>query len=532
MKNNKSIHEELKSFLKKENFSEDEIALLVVFMEEKKIKPSHSLLKKKNNKKALESLLKKKIIRAYKENGNSVYSLDSLESFFAWIKTNTSQKINNLRHQTNTFIDHLRFSLGDAVKSKITFYEGVEGIMDSYRHILEHAEKEVCAYYSVLEAVQPELQLFFDNEFAIKRAQKGIFSRNIAPKTPTTTYFKLRSKEAFMEIRLLPPKLLPLLNGEVNIYGKYIHCMAYNEKGGFALVIEDESLSRLQKAIFEIAWESSKYALPGKFLYNIPQEESSDILKEHIYVTDNIKSILQNINSRKDKFPANLREKWADAKAEYITTPEGGRTLKVCGLEVMSDFETPYMKELAKIGTMHGGKILDIFFGLGLASEAIEKLRKTRKITEHHITVKNKEILKQAKKWRNAQPHKDKIFIHEGGWENILPKLQKEGHVFDGVIFNGFPLEIDDIGRCCVRFLYSLLKLQLVKEKTGIITFYMDSIDGFGNSFQKYLQMLGIRDVRAKKIDIKLPKRGCEYWNESFFLAPLLTDIKYPENTI
>ena len=522
----KGLPKEIASFLENENFSKNEIQLLPLFFEKKRIKSTEKELTPTLIK-AAESLVQKGVLIKKERKNEIEYSLESLESFFAWVRKNSVKKIKKIESKSSAFIDLLRISLGDSIKSKITYYEGIEGIKNSYRHILEHAKKEVCAYYSVVETIQPELQSFFTNEYVPERAKRKIFSRNIAPKTPKTTYFKLRSEKDFMEMRMVSTKIFPLLNSEINLYENFMHCMVFDEHGGFAVIIEESDIARLQKALFEIAWNGcSQVSLPQKSSSNFLSQDAESFWN-NIYLTDNLGSILSNIQSRKKKFLPNMKSKWPLAKAEYVMTKDGEKILKIFDLEVMSDFEKPYMKALAKIVTTHGGKILNIGFGLGIIDTYIEDRRNTRSISEHHIIELNSEVFKEAKKWRESQPNKETIFLHKGDWEDILPKLKEAGHVFDGVIYDGYPLEVDEICRDSVRFIYVLLKLKLIREREGILTFYMDSVDGMGESFKKYLQSLGIQKIETTKIDIELPDRDCEYWKSPYFLAPLLTDIHY-----
>lgn len=527
MKRLKGLPKKIASFLEQEHFSQEEIFLLSHLFEKKVIEKEEDILQSKEKKIAITSLVEKGIVRQKKQGKSEIYFLDSIESFFAWTRKNANTKKDSIDEQTNAFLDLLRSFLGSAVKSKINFYEGIEGIKDSYRHILQHAE-EVSAYFSVIESIQPDLHHFFENEYTPERARRKIFSRNITVKTPKTTYFKLKSEELFMEIRMVPIKFFPLINAEINLYGKYMHCMVFDESGGFAVILESDNIVRLHKALYEMTWESSKYFLEQELLnlHSSPTEKNH--FWQNIYLTDNIETILENIDSRKEKFFPYMKDSWHQQVPTYVTTPEGEQILKICDLEVMSDFEDPYMKELAKIATTHGGKILNIGFGLGIVDSYIEERRATRKITEHHIIELNEKVFQQAEIWREQQSYKESIFLHQGDWEDVLPQLQKQGLFFNGVVYDGYPLEVDEICRDSIRFLYWLLKMKMVKEESGIITFYVDSVDGLGENFQKFVTALGVQEISTKKVSSPLPNRDCEYWKENFFLAPILTNIVYP----
>jgi guanidinoacetate N-methyltransferase len=255
-------------------------------------------------------------------------------------------------------------------------------------------------------------------------------------------------------------------------------------------------------------------------------ENAIKMMNSYIYPGDNPNFLVRNTIDRKNKFIPNLRGKWSNADIDYEITKEGEKILKIFNLEVMSDFETPYMESLADITTSKGGKVLNIGFGLGIIDNFIEENRKKDNISEHHIIELNHKIYEKALSWRKSQKKKDKIFIHKGDWQDILPNLKKNGLIFDGVVYDGFPLEINEMCRDCVPFLDELFKLKIVKN-TGIVTFYMDSTEGFSDKFKEYLRSLGVRKLEAKKISVSLPKRNCEYWHTPYFLAPILSDFKY-----
>lgn len=513
---------EITMFLEKENFSSSEINLLLLFFEKQRIDCTDSVLTSPEYISALIVLEQKGLIEKKQSSKNKPYWFCSLENFFSWVRKKSSQKIQSVEDSTQVFINSLRSSLGYTVKSDVTFFEGIEGIKDSYRHILDHAQGEVCAYFSVKEEEQPDLQMFFVNEYSPERAKRNIYSRNITPKTPKTTFFKFQSEHLNMEVKMVPKEMFPLLNAEINIYGEYLHCMSFDKSGGFAVIIKGQ-IAALHKALFEIAWRTCSQL-------NILEESTTkqvDFTGEYLYSTNNVPFILDRIERRQDKFFPGMKKQWTDEKPEIEITEDGESILRIFGLEVMSDFQKPYMKELAKNVTLHGGDILNIGFGLGIVDSYIEEKRSTRDIGEHHIVELNEGVVEMAKKWREEQPHKDKIFIHQGNWEDVLPELSKQGFVFDGVVYDGYPLEIDDICRDAIPFLHAIVTLKLIKENTGILTFYLDSVDGISEGFQSYLQNLGVNNIQTNKVSIQSPNRQTEHWDYDYFIAPLLTDIRY-----
>lgn len=520
-----NLTKDIQPFLQSEDFEIKEIELISYLLENRSINQNCNFLKKGFYNSSIESLLQKNIIEKKQHENEVIYRLISIEHFFSWVRKNTKEKVSQMEQNTNIFIKNLRESLDDSVKSEVLFFEGIEGIKDSYRHILDNAKDEICAYFSVVEREQKELQNFFDQEYSPERARRKIFSRNITPKTPKTTYYSMVKDDLYMEIRMVQESLFPIINSEINLYEDYMHCMTFNEYGGFAIIVKG-NMAILHKALFEIAWQTCGQL---NSIDNLQQLGSKkDFAGEYLYQTDDVKFILNRINKRKNKFFPGMKEQWKKAFPIIEITEAGEHILKIFDLEVMSDFQKPYMKALAKNATMHGGKILNIGFGLGIVDTYIEELRSTREITEHHIVELNEHVFTMAEEWREKQPNKEQIFLHLGNWEVVLLDLQKKEYVFDGVVYDAYPLEIDEICRDSVSFLYSLIKFKLVKEYSGIITFYLDTIDGMSEKFQSYLQALGVNEIQVKKINVSLPDREREHWDTPYFLAPLLTDIQYP----
>ena len=158
VKNLKGFPREIGEFLIQENFSQEEVEVLPLFFE-KKVRSSKEEGFVNNSQRiaSIETLVNKNILKKKDLGDDTVYYLESVEKFFAWIRNNAQRKVKKVESQAQTFIDILRSSLGDAVQSEVTFYEGIEGIKDSYRHILDNAKEEICAYFSVVETV-PKFQ--------------------------------------------------------------------------------------------------------------------------------------------------------------------------------------------------------------------------------------------------------------------------------------------------------------------------------------------------------------------------------------
>ncbi|QQR83332.1 hypothetical protein IPJ72_06055 [Candidatus Peregrinibacteria bacterium] len=95
---------------------------------------------------------------------------------------------------------------------------------------------------------------FFEEEYLPKRIKKKIKSRNLAAESVTSQDYKNNETKYLSEIKFVPQNIFPAINSEVNLFGSNMHCMSFDQRGAFALIIEDEYLSKIHEATFEMLW--------------------------------------------------------------------------------------------------------------------------------------------------------------------------------------------------------------------------------------------------------------------------------------
>jgi hypothetical protein len=248
---------------------------------------------------------------------------------------------------------------------------------------------------------------------------------------------------------------------------------------------------------------------------------------DSLYVTDHPADFGQTLDGRREFYQGrDLHDDWPTAKAEFSGSHHDEK-LVINGLVVMHKAEEQYMNKLGAIVTSKGGNILNVGAGLNLVDTAIESHRAQNGIKEHHVIEMNQEVYARASKWKVSQPARDNIHLHQGDWNDVLEEMHKNGTKFKGVIYDAFPLTEKDLHRDVIPFLEKLMKLQLIEEG-GVITFYMDSKDGFGEKFSTWIKNLGIGKATLEKVHFEGNKDTDQYWSGDF-LAPTLTDIKYPK---
>lgn len=100
---------------------------------------------------------------------------------------------------------------------------------------------------------------------------------------------------------------------------------------------------------------------------------------------------------------------------------------------VMMDWETEIMQRHAEtIAPKKGLKLMNVGHGMGIVDTAIQ----THEPAEHHIIEGHPQVHQRLREqgWYD----KPNVIIHEGRWQDILPKLVEQGVVLDGIYYDTF----------------------------------------------------------------------------------------------
>lgn len=100
---------------------------------------------------------------------------------------------------------------------------------------------------------------------------------------------------------------------------------------------------------------------------------------------------------------------------------------------VMMAWETNIMKRSADLLLPHDGlRVLNIGHGMGI----IDNFFQSKSPASHHVVEAHPTVLAEMK--RNGWYDKSGVTIHEGKWQDVLPKLIEEGTTFDAIYFDTF----------------------------------------------------------------------------------------------
>jgi sugar-specific transcriptional regulator TrmB len=140
-------------------------------------------------------------------------------------------------------------------RPRVQFLEGSEGVMAAFEDTLSLPKgSELLAYSTGLDWHEREVK--FHRGYMRRRIEKQIHARAILTDDAGMQPYIQKNKEELREAIVVSHELIPFTN-EINIYGNKVAIMSMVGEY-MAVIIESESIAKMQRAIFELAWRGAK----------------------------------------------------------------------------------------------------------------------------------------------------------------------------------------------------------------------------------------------------------------------------------
>lgn len=205
----------------------------------------------------------------------------------------------------------------------------------------------------------------------------------------------------------------------------------------------------------------------------------------------------------------NQQEKWVRSKAIYSTNQ-----LLINGVEVMQDWEIPYMKKLAAIATSNGGQILELGFGLGLSAGFIQD---SPKIEKHTIVEAHPDVIEFAHQKFPEALSTGRMEIVRGFWQDVSSQFEDES--FDGILFDTVPLDVEDAGTFHQHEFFQ--EAGRLLKKNGTFTYFSRVATEIPEQHQELLREAGFSQIDFETIGVNPPVPS-QYWSERTIVAPII----------
>ncbi|EME81399.1 uncharacterized protein MYCFIDRAFT_38502 [Pseudocercospora fijiensis CIRAD86] len=179
----------------------------------------------------------------------------------------------------------------------------------------------------------------------------------------------------------------------------------------------------------------------------------------------------------------------SDAYLASKLTYSEGRLLDSDKNAVMMDWETEIMKLSAdQLCPKKGLRTMNIGHGMGI----VDTMFVNNEPEMHHIIEAHPEVMQQMRKtgWYD----KPNVTVHEGKWQEVLPKLIEQGLVLDAIYYDTYAEDYKDL-----KELFSEYVIQLL-DSNGKFGFY----NGLGADRQVCY------DVYTKVVEIELFDAGLD----------------------
>jgi len=196
------------------------------------------------------------ILKQLKEKGLVGYLIKSgIKYFNATDPEKLIEILDEKRSRIKGILRELKEMMGVGIeKSKVEFYEGIEGLKTASENMIKKENKTVRGYLVVdfLKHIP-----FYHPGFRLRRKEKRVFLRAICEKGTFSEEFKKLDKKESRETRFLN-KLMKGLNSGFYIYEDKCLFIKANDKEQFGIIIQDKEFAELQRRIYENLWKIAK----------------------------------------------------------------------------------------------------------------------------------------------------------------------------------------------------------------------------------------------------------------------------------
>lgn len=198
------------------------------------------------------------------------------------------------------------------------------------------------------------------------------------------------------------------------------------------------------------------------------------------------------------------REHWKQLPAKFSP----GK-LTIAGHPVMEDWEDGYMKALADVAAGHGGRVLELGFGMAISAGWIQQ----HPVREHVIIEANAQVFEKLQAFAIDHPLVTPRF---GFWQDVVDSL--ESGSFDGILFDTYPTVEDEVA---THWFFFEQAFRLLK-RGGVFTYFSDEVSDFSERHLAALHAVGFTDIRGEICDVS-PPPDCVYWKTPTILVPIVT---------
>lgn len=182
------------------------------------------------------------------------------------------------------------------------------------------------------------------------------------------------------------------------------------------------------------------------------------------------------------------------------------KELLIGGHQVMQAWQDQLMKRMAELVTAAHGDVLEIGFGLGIASQHIQRSG----VRSHTIIEAHPAVLERLDDWRRRQARSD-IVVLRGRWEEIIDNLES----YDAIFFDPYPMTQAEFvrhwreGATYAAHFFPVAARHL--RPAGVLTYFSNEIDTMSRRHQRAL-LEHFESIQISVVKNLKPPPDCQYW--------------------
>ncbi|TWU04991.1 non-ribosomal peptide synthetase [Stieleria varia] len=193
--------------------------------------------------------------------------------------------------------------------------------------------------------------------------------------------------------------------------------------------------------------------------------------------------------------------------SEHPHEPQDLSMVRMSSDEIMEDWQTPLMREMANYACEAHGDVLEIGFGRGVAASFIQQAG----VRSHTVIEMNAHCIRDFfVPWRARYPESD-IRLIEGRWQENLNKLS----TYDTVFFHAFPMNesefveyIANSATFAEHFFPTAAKLV---RPGGVFTYLTTEIDSLSRRHQRSL-FQHFDEIHQRVLPLSVPEDTKDAW--------------------
>lgn len=223
----------------------------------------HTKIKRSTVYEVLDDLAIKGLISELKKRNKYFYSIEHPKRLVHFSQRSIA-KAQEHHQKLQEFLPNLEGLYGGITdKPKISYFEGTDGVTEIYAdHISKENKYEMVGFVNIAELMQflPEKKY---RDYVHAKEKLGITTRGILPDTKEdraykNTAYATISEKILPQVRFIPKVAFPW-KGDITIYGtNEVSIISFDEQKVSGIIIKSETIHKMMRMIFELAWKGSK----------------------------------------------------------------------------------------------------------------------------------------------------------------------------------------------------------------------------------------------------------------------------------